>query len=113
MKRLYLTLIIVGASLIIAPVGYFIFESNTTEFLLALAFIVYPLVSIALGVIASADFKKLWWATPVISLAFPLLGWAFVGTFEIGYILYATIYSVLFFITIGIVKLINSTKKRV
>ena len=113
MKKVYLSLIIVGVSLIVLPLGYFIFISNTTEYLLALAFVVYPIVSVALGVIASGAFKKLWWSVPVISAAFPFMGWAFVGTLEIGYLLYATIYSVLFFITIGIVKLINSTKKRV
>ena len=113
MKKLYISLIIIGASLAIAPLGYFIFESNTTEFLLALAFIIYPLVSIALGVIAGFDFKNLWWGAPIISAVFPFMGWAFVGVFELGYLLYAAIYSALFFITVGIVKLINNIKKRV
>ena len=114
MKKTYLCLIIVGVSLFVLPLGYFIFESNTSEYLLTLTFIVYPLISIALGVIAGTNFKKLWWSTPAISLVFPFLGWAFLGTFEPGFILYAAIYSVLFFIAILLTKLfLKLTKKRV
>ena len=59
MKKLYAAIIISAVCILVLPWGYFIFESNTTEFLLFLAFIIYPISSIALGALASGDLKRM------------------------------------------------------
>ena len=110
MKKLYAAIIISAVCILVLPWGYFIFESNTSEFLLSLAFVIYPIASIVLGALASGDLKRHYYTIGALFIATPCLGWRFLGHFEIGFLLYSAIYLVLFFIALWITGLIKNKK---
>ena len=58
-------------------------------------FLVYPLLSVALGILAGTELGKLWWIPLLTAAAFPLLFGVAVGEFIPDLYVYSAIYLVL------------------
>lgn len=64
-----------------------------TGFLMTLFFMVYPVLSMGIGMVAGTDIRRLWWFPLAVALPFPFLFAAAIS--EIVWELY--VYSVLYF----------------
>lgn len=79
--------------------------------LMLLFFALYPLTSVAVGIVGGTKIKSLWYI-PLVNAAFYLASsWIFLEAFEVAFLGYAAVYAVIGLAAAGVTALITNRKK--
>ena len=78
--------------------------------LLLLFFVLFPITSVAMGIVGGTKIKTLWYIPLVNALFYLASSWIFLQLFETAFIAYAAVYAVLGLASAGITALIVNRK---
>ena len=119
MKRRYKILLFFITHIILMLVVPFLAVELSVDycgmgFSMLMFFIVYPILSAAVGIVSAIDIKYLWWM-PIVSAAVfpPLFSWAMSDIMIWDLYVYSAFYVLIGYAVIGIFVLIRYTLKKI
>ena len=113
-KKIILAIVIFLLLMYLLPqlITLLTFGLDGMGFLLLLIFILNPIISIAYGIYAGKDIKKLWWFSLLIFIGFPILYWIALQDIVVDLFIYSLVYTLIEIIAMFISSIIRNKREK-